>query len=270
MDGQISSPAREMLLAEGAGTQHQEPAECGVDKDGATEPCTLELVELLLKNPAAVDQLNRRPELQMLLFPRFLLIAEVSYLLFSLMLVLILNIAPVEAFPRLPGLDLPPAHWFDGTAFSLPLAYMIGIVLAAGICLPSFYFQSLLAGVKLNGTQITSLVGKGLAANAIMLLGLLPAYVALALGMIVFDAPVDWLQGVLLLGMLLPFLSGLWGMRAIYLGIQDLACEGARTNLGQRWCFLRRLVLAWTAVYAVVVPVMIYRLWEFFAAAAGG
>ena len=34
----------------------------------------------------------------------------------------------------------------------------------------------------------------------------------------------------------------------------------------RRRCFLRRLIVSWTVVYAAVVPVMIYRLWEFFAA----
>jgi hypothetical protein len=257
------------------------------------EPTALQLVELLLKNPAGVDRLNRQPELQRLLFPRFLLIAQISYLAFGVVLLLLLNVAPADAYPHLPNLapafssafvppkplastetlppwlTMPPASWRDGSALALPLAYMIGIVLAAGVCLPSFYFYGLLAGVKLNWLQITSLVGKGMASNAILLLGLLPAYVALVLGLIVFEAPVDWLQGALLLGLLLPFVSGVWGMWAIYQGTRDLASVLPQQWHCQRWCFLRRLVLSWSAVYTVVVPVMIYRLWEYFATQMG-
>ena len=35
----------------------------------------------------------------------------------------------------------------------------------------------------------------------------------------------------------------------------------------RRECLLRRLTLAWAAVYAAVLPVMIYRLWEYAARA---
>jgi hypothetical protein len=241
----------------------------GPEAATGNEPTTLQLVELLLKDPAGVDRLNRRPDLQPLLFPRFLLIAEASFLLFALVLLLVLNVAPAAAYPELPGLPLPPARWNDATALSLPLAYMIGIVLAACVCLPAFYFYGLLAGVKLNWLQITSLLGKGLASNAVMLLGLLPAYVAVVLGMIVVEAPADWLHWVLLLGLLLPFASGLWGMRAIYRGIMDLADTLPPPWRCQRRCFLRRLVLSWTTVYATVVPLMIYRLWEYFAGRLG-
>src|SRR5947209_8933725 len=44
---------------------------------------TLELIELLLKDPGKVDQLNREPARQAGLFPRFLIIALASYLVYS-------------------------------------------------------------------------------------------------------------------------------------------------------------------------------------------
>src|SRR5262249_20974345 len=75
------------------------------------ELSTLELVELLLTNPAHVDRLTRRADLRRLLFPRLLLIAELGYLLFGVVLVLMLNVAPPAAYPRLAELPLPPARW---------------------------------------------------------------------------------------------------------------------------------------------------------------
>lgn len=239
------------------------------DTGEETEPSTVAVIELLLKHPARLDRLNRDTELQRVLFPRFLLIAEASYLVYALLLVLLLNLAPAAAYPHLPLLNLPRVDWQGGAVLSLPLAYMIGIVLAAGVCLPSFYFHGLLAGVKLNWLQITSLIGKGMASNSVLLLGILPAYVAVVLGMTVFAAPVEWLRWSLLVGLLLPFAVGLWGMRAIYLGVKDMASAQSHQWQCQRWCFLRRLVFAWSAIYAAVVPVMIYRLWEFFAGQFG-
>jgi hypothetical protein len=234
----------------------------GRAEDGQT---TLQLVELLLKEPGRLDELNRDPARQAALFPRFLGIALTSYLMYSFTMVLILNFVPVAAHPGIGGLRMPPAQWSDGTALSLPLAYTISIVLAACVCLPSFYFYSLLGGVRLSWLQIVSIVGKGTAANAVMLLGVLPIYVAAVLGLIVFAAPMSWLQWTLALGLLLPFVAGLWGMRAIYKGILDAAATMPETWRCRRHCFLRRLTLAWAAVYTAVAPVMIYRLWEYLA-----
>jgi hypothetical protein len=98
-----------------------------------------------------------------------------------------------------------------------------------------------------------------------MLLGVLPIYVAGVLGLIVFAAPASALQWTLALGLALPFLAGLWGMRAIYQGILDVAATMPESWQCRRHCFLRRLTLSWAAVYTAVVPVMIFRLWEYFA-----
>ncbi len=232
----------------------------------ADVPAALGLVELLLQEPAEVDRLNRDPKAQRELFPRFLLIAESGFLIFGLVLLLLLNLAPDKAYPNWPGLPLPPASWTNGTGVALPLAYCVGIVLAACVCLPSFYFFSLLAGVKMSWQQIVSVLGKGMAANAVLLLGILPIYVAVALGLLVAKAPDDVLAGTLTVGLLLPFVSGLWGLRAIYRGIMDLSAALPASWQCRRRCFLRRLTFSWAAVYAVVLPVMILRLWEAFAA----
>jgi hypothetical protein len=227
---------------------------------------TMGLVELLLKQPEGVDILNRRPAWQRDLFPRFLLIAESSFLVYALIMVLLLNLAPAAAFPQGIWFTLPPASWADGTCLGLILAYTLGILLAASVCLPSFYFYSLLAGVKISWLQISSLIGKGTAANGVMLLGILPIYLAVALGLIVFDAPAEWLAVTLNAGLALPFLTGLWGLRSIYVGILDISENLPQERHCHRQCFLRRLIFSWAGVYALVVPVMIYRLWEFFAA----
>jgi hypothetical protein len=233
--------------------------------DSGNETTTLGLAELLLKDPERVDQLNRDTALQVELFPRFLLIGEVGFLIFAGVMLLLLNVAPAAAYPDALLVPLPPASWSDGTAWSLPLAYTLSILLAACVCLPSFYFYSLLAGADMSWLEIVSLIGKGTAANALMLLGILPIYVAAVLGMIVLDAPAEPLQRMLALGLSLPFVTGLWGLWAIYQGVMNTVAVRPNEWRCRRRCFLRRLTLSWTAVYATVLPVMIYRLWDFFA-----
>jgi hypothetical protein len=223
---------------------------------------TLGLVELLLKDPARVDHLANDVGLQHELLSRLLLITQAGYLIFGAVMVLVLNLSPAPELVVGGVQIVPPASWHDFTALSLPAAYNIGLILASCVCLPSFYFYNLLAGVPMSFRQIALVVAKGSAANAVMLLGILPIYVAIVLGCIVLNAPTTVLHLALLAGLLLPFVAGLWGLRELYRSIQ--AQSAALPHLGacRRDCFLRRLTLAWTAVYSAVVPVMIYRLWD--------
>jgi hypothetical protein len=224
------------------------------------------LVELVLKNPERLDALNRDEHRQAELIPRFLGIVLVSYTLFGIALALILNATPAEAFPS-QGLPVPPAHWHDGSAFGLILAYDFGLVGATGICLPSFYFFSLLAGVRMSMLQLTAHIMRCTAASAVVLIGVLPVYVAVVLGLVVFQAPTATLEFWLYLGLGLPFLAGLEGVRRIYLGVLSLASTMGQERCAKRYCFLRRLTLSWAALYTIVSPVMIYRLWQIFTAA---
>ncbi len=222
-----------------------------------------------MRDPARLDRLNREPDRQRTLLPRLLLLAQAGYLVYSAMMLLLLNVAPAAAAPSQLGLVIPRAAWQDGSALGLPVAYGAGIVLASCICLPAFYFYSLLAGVRMTWAQITCVIVKGTAANAVMLLGILPIYVAVALGLFVFEGPplaVAWVQ---LLGLFLPFVAGLWGLREIYRGIMDLSAALPPAWQCGRRCFLRRLTLSWAVVYTAVAPVMIYRLWEYVAGTMG-
>jgi hypothetical protein len=234
----------------------------------AQRETTLQLVELLLKNPGRLRQLGRDPHRQGELVPRFLLIAVAGYLVYSCTMVLLINLAPAPA-PRFMPLRLPPARWGDGSAVGLPLAYTLSIVLASCVCLPSFYFYSLLAGVRITWLQIVGLITRATAYNGVILLGLVPIYVALMMGLIIFAAPADVLGWSVVVGLALPFVAGLWGLRAIHRGIADLAAEMPPEWRCRRECLLRRLTMAWAAVYTAVLPVMIYRLWEYVARALG-
>jgi hypothetical protein len=229
------------------------------------EQSALGLAELLLKNPDRVERLNREEARLPILVPRFLAIALASYMLFAIAMIVIFSVAPPTALPPL----MPAATWSKAAALGMLLGYSLGLVAATGVCLPSFYFYGLLAGVKLSMLQVVANTFKGKASGALMLIGVLPIYVAVALGMSVFNAPQETMTLWLYVGLVLPFLAGAWGLRSIYLGFMGLADTLPPERRCRRECFLRRLTLSWTACYAAVSPVMIYRLWEYFASLLG-
>lgn len=230
------------------------------------EHSLLGMIELLLKHPARLDQLARTEERQPELLPRFLAIVLASFSVFALALVLLLDQADPAALP--PFLR---AHWTGraGPAVSLWAAYTVGLIAATGVCLPSFYFFGLLAGVKTSALQVVGHIMKGKASTAVMLLGILPIYVAVVLGMVVFRAPAADLQVALYLGLALPFVAGVWGVWSIYRGFLTMADTLPECRRARRTCFLRRLTVAWAALYTVVTPVMIWSLWNFFVTRLG-
>ncbi len=242
------------------------PAEEPIEANDRT---VLGLVDLILKAPRRVDQLNRDPARLPELLPRFLGIGLAAYSIYSLAMIVILGLAAAAALPsHFP--KMPAFHWSDGTAFALWPAYTLGIVAASCVCLPSFYFYSLLAGVRMSFQEVVAIILRCMSASAMVLLGLLPIYFAAVLGLVIFDAPPDIQERVLYLGLFLPFIAGLEGVRSIYRGVMGLADRLPAERRCRRECFLRRLTLSWAAVYTAVAPVMIYRLWWFFAEKIGG
>lgn len=227
------------------------------------EYSALGVVELLLKDPIGLDGLSREESRQTELIPRFLGIAVVSYTVFCLGMLVILNAAPADCYPQ-SILKMPAASWHDGSALGLLLAYNLGMIGATGICLPTFYFFSLLAGVRMSMLQLTGLMLRCQASGAIVLIGVLPIYVAVVLGFIVFDAPGDWMEQGMYFGLMLPFLAGIECIRCIYRCVMGMAETMPPERRCRRECFLRRLTVSWALVYTAVSPVMIFRLWQFF------
>ena len=222
----------------------------------------LGLAELLLKDRAQVDDMLRDDSRQVDLIPRFLVIALASFSAYAWAMILLLHAAPNGSIPSVLA-----EGWSFGVrpAVGLWLAYSLGLVAATGICLPSFYFYGLLAGVKISFLQVVTHCLKGQASTAIMLIGILPIYVAVALGMLIFAAPVEGQQIVLSIGLVLPFIAGLWGAYSLYNGFMRLSDTLPGHCRDRRTCFLRRLTLAWAACYTAVTPLMIYSLWTQFA-----
>jgi hypothetical protein len=128
--------------------------------------------------------------------------------------------------------------------------------------LPSFYFYGLLAGVRSTMVDVAVLAAKTVAAGAVALVGVLPIYVAVVLGAAVFGASEEIVVALAYLGLMLPFIAGLWGTRTLYVSFVGWCDTLPASRRARRTCFLRRLLYAWCGCYTAVAPVAIYTLWE--------
>jgi len=237
----------------------------------------LAIVELLLKDRWRLYRLLRVPSAPAVLLPRLLGISLAGYILFGVTMAIVMSSAGV--WPELTSI----AAWIDsptnfpltfertggplnGLALdkgpALTLAYAFGLVAASCVCLPSLYFYCLLAGVRMTMLEVVVHAVKSKAIAAVALVGILPIYVAMAMGVAIFDASEAAVTTTMVLGLMLPFIAGLWGTVAMYQAF-SLLCDTMPPNrMERRACFLRRLVLSWSAIYTAVMPVMIYSVWE--------
>jgi hypothetical protein len=237
----------------------------------------LGLVELILKRRDALDRLIRDPSLQPLLLPRLLAISLIGFLFFGVAMSLVLTSShawpeltaiadrlrgTTDSFVRFRPSPTLAEHWLDGSALRLTGAYAFGLIAATGVCLPSLYFYGLLAGVRMNLLDVAVQALRSKATSAVALVGILPIYAAVSMGIVIFEAPEPLRLGAYWLGLILPFIAGLWGTASLYHSFSGL-CD--TLPLERRWdrtCFLRRLVASWAVCYTAVSPVMIYTLWE--------
>lgn len=276
----------ELATQESAAAQH-----CGdasrPDLGGPPEPSPtdardvsmLDLIELLLKDQQQLDRLSQSQHAQRRLVPRLLAIGLIGYTVFGVTLSVFF--AAARVWPELtatadwlgdsqralidfaPRPDVPAwQDWLDGSALKLTAAFALGMIGAIGICLPSFYFYGLLAGVQTSMLQVTTLALKGMASGAVALLGALPLYFAVVLGLVVFAAPHGLVASVCVVGLALPFITGLWGTRSLYIAFVSLAETMKPEQRRRRECFLRRLLFSWSACFTAVTPVAIFTLWQ--------
>ena len=247
---------------------------------------TVGLVELMLKAPDHVDRLVRDDTRQADLIPRFLAISLIGFTIFGVAATVMLNAAVAMGSAGAWPDGIPAVHWGDRSVANLTLAYAIGLIAATGICLPSFYFFGLLAGVKPTMLGVLTHAMKGKSVAALTLVGILPIYVAIVLGMIVFplpghatelrfedfagqqrgtiafSLPAHLTQLTLYGALVLPFVAGLNGVRSLYVGFMGLADTLPPDRRCRRECLLRRLVVAWSACYTAVSPLMVYTIWN--------
>jgi hypothetical protein len=240
----------------------------------------LTLIELVLKDRQRLYQALRVPAATPVMLPRLLAISLAGFVLYGLAMSLVFT--ATDRWPSLTALptwlDSPRSTllqfapiestwgkfgpWINGEAAALVTAYAFGLIAASAVCLPSLYFYCLLAGVRMTMLEVVLHTVKSKAVAAVALVGILPIYVAFAMGIVIFGGGELALAATMWLGLILPFIAGLWGTVALYQGFAPLCDTMAADGRARRECFLRRLVLSWSACYTAVVPVMIYTIWE--------
>jgi hypothetical protein len=261
-------------------TAQSEAAEVEAIAIGSSDVSTLGLIELLLKDRQTLHRVIRDRSLHTVLLPRLLAIAITSFVLFGVTMSLVLTVS--NRWPGLTAistwLDAPRSGlisfdvisspwgklgpWVSGQAFVLAGAYAFGLVAASGVALPSLYFYCLLVGVRMTMLEVVVHAVKSKAIAAVALIGILPIYVAIAMGVVIFRVDETLLQATMYLGLVLPFIAGLWGTYSLYEGFTQLCDTLPADRVANRECFMRRLVLSWSACYSAIMPVMIYTLWQ--------
>ncbi|MDA1017352.1 MAG: hypothetical protein O3A00_23210 [Planctomycetota bacterium] len=240
---------------------------------------TLGVIELILKDRDRLHRMLRDHQLQPQLFNRFMAISLIGFLFFGVAMTVVLaatgivvELTSIETWLNTPNGEL---FRFTGAGEShlltqllsrsnlaLIAAYTIGLIAATGVCLPSLYFYGLLAGVRMSVLDVTLHSLKSKATAALALVGILPVYAAIAMGTVVFEVSRDIQELTLWIGLILPFIAGIWGTHSLYRGFETVSDTLPTECRRERACFHRRLVLSWSAIYTTVTPVMIYTLWE--------
>ncbi|HEY3355224.1 MAG TPA: hypothetical protein VGQ83_18370 [Polyangia bacterium] len=156
------------------------------------------------------------------------------------------------------GAPPPDLAWFTAghPLLWMPLAFAGAFVLALAVCLPSFYFYTQLAGLDASFRLVTTQALRTLSSTAVLLLGVLPFYVAFILAGVVGLVKPETVVGI---GVLTPFVVGLFGIATLYRAFKELLAVLPLTH-ARRGNFLLRMVLAWGAVFTAVAPVALYRL----------
>jgi hypothetical protein len=225
------------------------------------EVSTVAVVELLLKDERALDRLLAGEERQRELLPKFMAVAVACFAIYGVVMTGVLNGFLWRGDYWLP--HLPPAQVGHASIGNLAAAYTLGLIAANGICLPSFYFYGLLAGLRTTMLAIAAQAIKGMASGGLALVGFLPVYLALALIPLVI--PQEMHAGyrfLATLGLLLPFIAGLRGAASLNAGLAGLADTMTPARRAQRECLLQRMILAWVSCFTFVTPVVIYCLWS--------
>jgi hypothetical protein len=141
----------------------------------------------------------------------------------------------------------------------MPIAFILAFLGALAVCLPSFYFYTQLSGLDASFRLVAAQALRAQATTSVLLLGAIPFYAAAVLSAAV--GLVGNVPAIILIGLCLPFVVGLIGLRALYRAFSDLAKVLPITH-ARRGNFLARMVLCWGAIYTAVAPVALYRLAE--------
>jgi hypothetical protein len=227
-------------------------------------PPVVEEEELPAVRPSMFDLVLRRPRLLDRILREEGALPKAIQELASLSVVgLAVYGAVVGASAQLVRDRLVPGMFFASglPAVWMALAFVLAFLGAICICLPSFYFFAQLSGLDASFRMVTAQALRGVATTAVLLLGAAPFYAAWVLGSVV--GVFQDVDAALQVGMLIPFAVGLFGVGAVYRAFRSMLDVLPVTHV-RRGNFVRRMVLAWGALFTAIAPVALYRAGEWF------
>jgi hypothetical protein len=186
----------------------------------------------------------------------------------TLQRLLLVSVIGLGVFAAIVGL-IWPASGLLGASSTLhpsiwaPLVLIGAFLTAKVVCLPSFYFYTQIAGLDAPFHVIVAQSLRVQARSSVVLLGVTPFYAALALASHTDVLGTGNTMTPALIGVALPFIVGLSGLRSLYRSFRRLLDDLPITN-ESRSKFVMALVLCWSAAFSAVAPVALYRFTELF------
>lgn len=220
------------------------------------------LVDLLLRDRDQADRACADPATAARLLPRFIGLSALGIGAWSVVHGLLLSLSTQQLNPH--GLFGAP---ITVTIPALFLAYEGALTGAQVAGLPTFSFYGLMAGFRTHAWRIATESLRARATAALVLMGLLPVYLAVGLGLVLlFPEPggvgAAWQALVLGIGgFTLPFVAGLAAPASLLRVFRKLAheAEDGRPGQGRRPMPLL-LAMAWSAVFSVMAPLGVLRI----------
>ncbi len=198
---------------------------------GTNDPKTTELVELMLKDRRRLDALIREDSHAPELIPRLLAVALHG----------IHDLRNRRHADPEPGAALPRV----GASGAMVRRHLgkpdPGLRAGPGRGHGRLPAELLLLRAARRRQAVDAPVGRARGevprSHAVVLVGAVPIYVAVSLGMIVFSAPAEWLRLTITLGLAMPFVAGLWGVRTLFLGFSGSGRYAAGVSQGRAGVF---------------------------------
>jgi hypothetical protein len=226
-----------------------------------TAPASTGMVDLLLRERAATDTLCADQDQAAAILPRLLGIAAIGVAAWAAVEGGLLVGSAQVVFPE--ALAGGPWWWAPVALFVAYETAFLGVQLAG---LPSFYFYGLLAGIRTHGWRIAVESLRARATAAVVLLGVLPVYLAVGLGLVLVF-PDSTVLGMTLHtlfltvgGMALPFLCGLAAPLSLYRAFTRMVAEVQVDGATRRRPMPVVLVLAWSVFFSVLAPLGAWRV----------
>jgi hypothetical protein len=248
----VEKPADELMAAVVAEARGQvEPAAEPVEEMPKVRP---PMFDLVLRKPRLLDRVLWNEAALPKVIQELASLSVVGLAVYGLVVGVSAQLVRDRLWPGSFFLGGSPGVW-------MPLALVIAFLGAICICLPSFYFFAQLSGLDASFRLVTAQALRGVATTGVLLLGAAPFYAAWVLGNVV--GIFTDVEATLRVGLVVPFAVGLFGVAAVDRAFRSMLDVLPVTHQ-RRGNFVRRMVLAWGALFTAVAPVALYRVGDWF------